>query len=225
VLHLILFAKRPRLGAVKTRLVPPLSPRQALDLYRAFLDDQIRFLREFAGPFGVEVCLDGPWDAAIGLGTPPAAIAVTEQGSGDLGRRLLRAFRRSREAENEGTIVIGADSPTLPANLVRLAFARLDDRAPAVIAPADDGGFVLLGLREPVEPVFRDVPWGGSGVFEATRANARAASVGLVTIDGWYDVDDGAGLDRLRAELRRDDGRARAPATARELARIAGSER
>jgi len=52
----------------------------------------------------------------------------------------------------------------------------------------------------------------------------RASSVGLVTIDGWYDVDDGAGLDRLRADLRSKNGRARAPATARDLARIEGSE-
>jgi rSAM/selenodomain-associated transferase 1 len=218
--RLILFAKRPRKGRVKTRLAAELGRDATLALYRAFLDDQIRFLRGFAGRHQVELCLDGVPDADLGLDRL-ASLCVTKQGPGDLGRRLLRAFRRSRRAGARATVVIGADAPTLPRSLVDGAFRELDRGRPAVVAPADDGGYVLLGMDRPRGALLHGVPWGGSRVLAVTRRRAAAAGLGLRELAGWYDVDDLASLARLEADLARPEAARRAPATAAWLGRRA----
>jgi len=213
-------AKRPRLGRVKTRLVPPLRPEQALHLYRAFLDDTLRLMRDCSAGRSVELCLDGPGTPrAEGL-TPFAGLRLTQQGPGDLGERLTRAFGRSRAEGATSTVIIGADSPTLPAERITRAFELLREGAPLVLAPADDGGYVLIGLREPIEALFAGVPWGGPDVARITVEKAAASGLRPALLDAWYDVDDRHGLERLRQELH---GHAeRAPATARYLGGLGG---
>ncbi len=222
--RLVLFAKRPRLGQVKTRLAPPLRPEQALELYRAFLDDQIRFLRSFRDRCDVELCLDGPWTADAALRRSVGDFRPTRQGPGDLGRRMLRAMERASRDGSRATVLIGADAPTMPASHVVEAFDELRRGAPGVIAPADDGGFVLIGLCRPEPALFREVPWGGPEVFEVTLERARNAGIDLRQLRPWHDVDDAAGLDRLRVELSQPTGAARAPETARLLARLDSPE-
>ena len=216
--RLILFAKRPRAGRVKTRLSPPLRPQQALGLYRAFLEDQLAFLGRFAPQRQIELCWDGPPEPGDLPGRAPAALRIAEQGPGDLGARLLRGFRRSRAERVECSVAIGVDSPTLPRGAVEAAFDGLASGAAAVSAPADDGGYVLIGLREPHAELFRDVPWGESGVMQATRERAATGGVALVELPGGYDVDDVGGLRRLQRELTDPACARRAPATARALA-------
>lgn len=216
--RLLLFAKRPRLGKVKTRLCPPLSPAQALALYRAFLDDQVEFVRGLCPEGGAEVWLDGPWTAACGAGISFDGCGVHLQGPGDLGRRMRRAFEHGGAEARGATVVVGADSPTLPRDLVERAFARLAGGAPAVVAPSVDGGYVLLGLHEPRRELFDGLPWGTPSVLELTRARARDADLALEILPPWYDVDDACGLRMLRRELRDAAARGRAPATARLLA-------
>ncbi len=218
--RLVLFAKRPRLGQVKTRLAPPLRPEQALELYRAFLDDQIRFLRSFRDRCDVELCLDGPWTADAALRRSVGDLRPTRQGPGDLGRRMLRAMERASRDGSRATVLIGADSPTMPAGHIVEAFDELRRGAPGVISPADDGGFVLIGLCRPEPTLFREVPWGRPEVFEVTLERARAAGIELRQLRPWYDIDDEAGLCRLRDELSQPTGAGRAPATARVLARL-----
>jgi rSAM/selenodomain-associated transferase 1 len=213
--RLVLFAKRPRRGRVKTRLRPPLTADEALGLYRAFLHDQVRFLRGFAGHCDLELRLDGPLRPGERL--CPDGVRVVVQGPGDLGRRLLRAFRGARRDGAAATVVIGADAPTLPAGLVREAFAALEGGAAATVAPAADGGYVLIGMRRPWPALFHRVPWGGPRVFAVTLARARQIEISLRQLAGWYDVDDAGTLRRLQAELRQPTARRRAPATARYL--------
>jgi len=215
--RLILFAKRPRLGCVKTRLVPPLTPEQALSLYRAFLIDQLALLRLLANDYTVEVSVDDAWEPDAQFVSELDGLTITEQGGGDLGRRLTRAFRRSRESGSGSTVVIGVDSPTLPAQWLRQAFEVLAAGAAAVISPAEDGGYVLLGLNDPIPALFRDVPWGSSRVFEITRRRAAETGLDLAQLEPWYDVDDIVGLDRLRTELADPKAAQRANATARYL--------
>ena len=193
--RLVLFAKRPRAGRVKTRLVPPLTGEQALRLYTAFVEDQLRFLESMVTPgLLVELAADGPW----GPDDPPTTLSIVEQGSGDLGGRMHRAFARSHAGGTERTVIVGADSPTLPASLVEAALGRLSAGASAVVSPAEDGGYVLIGMGRPVPELFTGVPWGGPEVMAVTRERAHRAAVDLAEIDGWYDVDDAGGLLRLR---------------------------
>ncbi|HEX6852574.1 MAG TPA: TIGR04282 family arsenosugar biosynthesis glycosyltransferase [Candidatus Polarisedimenticolaceae bacterium] len=218
--RLILFAKAPRLGAVKTRLVPPLTAEQALDLHRAFVDDQIRFVAACCrrGREGI-LALAEPAESL-----PESAVAaalgleVAPQGDGDLGERMVRAFSRAFSRGADAAAILGADAPTLPAALVDEVFERLEAGADAVIVPASDGGYVMIGLRGPHPEIFADVEWGTGTVALSTRVRARVAGVRLEQTLPWHDVDLPADLDRLAAEVARDP--LRAPATARVVARL-----
>ena len=132
----------------------------------------------------------------------------------------MTAARRAFDEGAGPTVVIGADSPTLPASHVVDAFARLRDEPEAVAAPADDGGYVLVGLSRPLPILFHDVPWGSPRVFRITVERARAGAVALHVLPSWYDVDDAASLERLRRELRGERAASRAPATTRFLRRL-----
>jgi len=218
--RLLLFAKRPRLGRVKTRLVPPLLAEQALDLYRAFFVDQVRFLMSFSDELGVELRLDGPWTADLGEIPAAAGLDVRQQGPGDLGTRLIRAFEESRADGARASVVIATDSPTLPEGHVLRAYDELDRGADAIASPADDGGYVIIGMRRPLPELFRGVPWSTPDVMDVTASSARACGIVLRRIEPWYDVDDVAALRRLRLDLSGASAD-RAPATARYVASLA----
>jgi rSAM/selenodomain-associated transferase 1 len=209
---------------VKTRLVPPLTTPQALELYRAFLCDQIRFAARFLGRADVELCTNGAWGPDETPEPMPPGIRVTEQGPGDLGRRMARAVRRCHDAGSTATVIIGADSPTLPAPLVDSAFRRLVAGAELALAPAEDGGYVMIGLRQPIDSLFDEIPWGTSEVFESTLRRAALLGLRAEILESWYDVDDGGGLRRLHADLATDAGKLRAPQTARRLSALARAQ-
>lgn len=216
--RLVLFARSPRPGRVKTRLVPPLTPAEALALHLAFVEDQLRFLLGFRKDgAGVALSVDGPFRAAGELARLLPAVALEEQGPGDLGERMLRSVQRSAGRGARATVLVAADAPTLPADRLRASLAALDRGAHAALSPAEDGGYVLLAMREPHGALFRDIPWGEARVLEATRVRAREAALRLAETPPWYDVDDGPSLWRLLGdpELRR-----RAPATARALGKL-----
>lgn len=123
---------------------------------------------------------------------------MTAQGPGDLGARLLRAFEDGSRRGAGAVVILGSDSPTLPAARIDAAFAALDAGADGVVAPAEDGGYVLVGARRPIPALFERIPWGGPGVLAATRAAAVANDLRLSEIPAWFDIDRAADLDRIR---------------------------
>jgi rSAM/selenodomain-associated transferase 1 len=189
-----LFARRPRLGKVKTRLCPPLSPVAALELYRAFLTDAVALLLECSRDYAVELWWDGsPTNddlAGLGLATLPSRV----QESGDLGRRLSHAV----EASDGPVVIIGADSPTLRRTVIDDAFGALDEACPLVLMPSSDGGYVLIGSWRANPGVFRDIPWGGPAVFRSTLERARELGLAVDVLPAGFDVDDEPGLRRLQ---------------------------
>jgi len=203
--RLILLARAPSLDRVKTRLTPPLSKEQALALHVAMLEDQIRFVAGLRAPSReAELCLDTEWSPASSL----PAIRRTSQGDGDLGARMARALTRAFEEGAGAAVIVGGDAPTLPAALVEEAFAALASGARAVVTPALDGGYVLIGATPPPPPLFAGVPWGTAEVLDATRRLARGASIVLHETRAWGDVDTIADLRRLSVEIRADPERA-----------------
>jgi rSAM/selenodomain-associated transferase 1 len=210
--RIVLFAKSPRRGGVKTRLVPPLTHDDALALHEAMLADQIDFLRSLVRPErAIEVCLDGAAEVSD--------LPWTLQGPGDLGHRLTRAFERSFAAGYAPVLVLGADAPTLPRSLLEECFERLAAGATATLVPALDGGYVAIALSGLAPHLFDRIPWGGSQVLETTWARAVAAGTRIELTGTWGDVDAVSDLARLRDECRADPGRA--PRTAAILGRIA----
>lgn len=137
-----------------------------------------------------------------GITVPPGWSAVP-QGGGDLGDRLARAADAAVSAGVDHLVIVGADAPLLPLSLVEGAFAALRDR-PVALAPAEDGGFVLLGLaggRLPpaaVASLLREVSWGTAEVLDATLRNAAAVRLEVALLPSSWDVDRPDDLVRLR---------------------------
>lgn len=199
-----IFAKPPVAGRVKTRLAAALGPERAADFARAFLDDTIAAVQAL------------PWaQAALASTEPvPCALPVILQGEGDLGERIERVLRAALGLAPLA-LAIGADAPALPARLLEAARDALE-RADAVIGPADDGGFYLLGLRACPEGLLAGLPWSAPDTFARTAGRLRAHGLRLAVLEPWFDADRPEDLDRLRALLR--SGKIVAPATARLLA-------
>ena len=207
--RLILFARTPGAGPVKTRMSPPLTPDQARALHEAMLSDQIVFTSRLYRPSReTEICLDTPWEEGL---------PHTLQGDGDLGARIARALTRAFDEGASRVVIIGGDVPTLPAVLVEEAFANLA-AAPVVITPALDGGYVLIGATPPCPPLFDGVPWGTADVLDTTRRLASEAGIVLRETRAWGDVDTFADLRRLEDEIASAPGRA--PVTAEAIASL-----
>ena len=226
--RLSVFTRVPVPGAAKTRLVPPLTADQAAALQRAMTEDLLERLDRTFGaaapegtPLSLEVRYDGQFSpGALGL---PKGWTVTSQGSGDLGERLVHAAREARRNGVGRLVIIGSDAPLLPPPLVEAAFSGLQDRD-ALVAPAEDGGYVLIGLaleRAPpaaIESVFSGIPWGTGAVREATATAAAGAGLRFRELASYWDVDRPEDLRRLAAAIRALDAAARPHRTEAVLA-------
>lgn len=186
-----IFAKQPVAGRVKTRLCPPLSAEEAAELYRCSLEETVAAI----SGTGFEPVLffdgDGNYFKQAFSG-----VRLVPQGEGNLGARLERALKFLLDESCEAASVIGTDTPDLPVSLLVEAFAALR-QADAVVAPARDGGYVLIGERRHIPELFRDIPWSTGQVLTATRRRAAEAAVDLREVGGWEDVDDIESLRRL----------------------------
>ncbi len=212
---LVVFAKVPVAGTVKTRLVPPLSFEDAAALYTAFLADA---LTSFA-TLGAAVRLYlPPSDAAMPAGIVPSGVSVHAQRGDGLGDRMDAALSETLGAGFGRAVVIGTDHPTLPLAFVVEALSALATPETVVIGPSDDGGFYLLGLDRPRPTLFAGMTYSHHRVFDQTRARAIADGARLHVLPPWYDVDDARSLARLVGEWRA--GAAVGHATVEALARL-----
>ncbi|SMF23278.1 TIGR04282 family arsenosugar biosynthesis glycosyltransferase [Pseudogulbenkiania subflava] len=193
----IIFAKAPRPGLAKTRLIPALNAEGAANLARRMLDSTVdSALAAELGPIELRVtpAIDTPeWHGV----TLPSAVAIGEQGAGDLGARLARAAEQA-VARGETVLLIGTDCVEMSAALLREAAAALR-RHDAVLYPTVDGGYALLGLNRYHPLLFSDIAWSTDTVaFDTT---CRIARLGWSLRQGsmLHDVDEPADLRRLPA--------------------------
>ena len=197
---LIVFVKAPTPGKVKTRLSPPLSPDQAANLYAAFVKDTLQTANKVSEA-RVEIAYD-PGDTVAELNwiDPPTPPPFFLQQGADLGARLTHAFTLAFENGSRKIIVIGSDTPHLDLSILESAFVILDQKE-AVLGPAEDGGYYLIGLRQPNAFLFNNVPWSSDRVFLETlgRIQRSGLSFGLITPQS--DIDTVADLKRLMERL------------------------
>ncbi len=201
---LLVFAKEPLPGRVKTRLTPPLSPVQASELAAAFLADLLDRLDALPG---VQVTVALPPDAsrermASRFGTGRRWV---DQGEGDLGERLVRAAGGEFRAGANGVLVVGSDHPNLPLSALEGCLGSVAAGRFAWIL-AEDGGYAALGMPRFEPRLFENIPWSTSGVSDATRARAREIGVEIDTWGTWYDVDRSEDLGRLLRDLETSGG-------------------
>jgi rSAM/selenodomain-associated transferase 1 len=218
---LLVFAKVPAAGAVKTRLVPPLTAEEAAALYEAFLADALAGYAApdaFGEPVAVRLYLAGEAPAPPGL-VPPRVRVHRQRGDG-LGARMQRAFAEAFVAGYGRVVVVGTDHPTLPRGCLAEAFGALHTPRTVALGPSDDGGYYALGLNDRAfgEAGLFAMRYSHGAVFDETHRRARAAGARVVLLPPWYDVDDADGLRRLAAEVRR--GGAVPPKTAARLAAL-----
>jgi len=181
-----IFAKEPAAGRVKTRLIPALGAQGAARLAAEMLEHTV----EEALATGLPVELCGEPDPASWYGGPP--LRLSPQGEGDLGERLARAAERLL-GEAGRLLLIGSDCPELDSQRLS-ASARALETHDAVIHPARDGGYVLLGLRRFDASLFEAMPWSSAAVGAETIARIGALGWSLDLRETLADVDEPSDL-------------------------------
>ncbi len=195
---LIVFAKIPVPGQVKTRLTAILTPEEAARLYTAFLQDAL--IQYSALPVEVLLFL-GPSENPVPQGFWPDTVQVYTQKGKGLGERMSNAFDAAFTAGYDRAVVIGTDHPTLPSAYILSAFDFMKQPDRLVIGPSNDGGYYLLGMNMPYPVLFADMTYSHADVFAQTRTRMAQTGAAVRILPEWYDVDTPADLKHLLQNL------------------------
>ena len=184
----IVFAKAPRPGMVKTRLVPLLGTEGAAALHARLVKRTLATAR--AAAFGtIELhCAPDADDPFFRFCGGHYGVTVAAQAEGDLGARMLAAFAAAL-ASHPRALLIGSDCPALTARYLRRAERTLRDGADAVFGPCEDGGYALIGLTRTDARLFDGIAWGGADVMAETRARLGALGWHWRELETLWDVD------------------------------------
>jgi len=214
-------AKAPGLTVVKSRLHPALGAEMATRLYECFLRDRLDALSTLEGID--RVIAFTPVEARdVIAALAPFEFALRAQCGADLGARLNHLLAELLAAGHAGAIAIDSDSPTLPMSYVTDAARVLaTSEAEVVVGPCDDGGYYLIGVRQPHPELFETMPWSTERVLPLTLERARHHGLRTHVLPPWFDVDTEADLIRLQGELaKQQTGPLRTMALMRELAAV-----
>lgn len=203
----IVFARAPIPGAVKTRLIPLLGADEAAALHARLVARTVETARaalfsriELHGTPGID-------DTFFHSCAENFAIALRAQAGGDLGARMFAAFE-SALAVHSRVLLVGSDCPALTAEHLRKADRSLRDGADAVLVPCEDGGYALIGLTRVDARLLDGVPWGGETVMAETRARLRKLGWRWRELETLWDVDRPEDYARLITSGLLDDRRA-----------------
>ncbi|MDX2455392.1 TIGR04282 family arsenosugar biosynthesis glycosyltransferase [Desulfosarcina sp.] len=186
---LVVVAKAPVPGTVKTRLVPHLSPKEATDLYRCFLKDRITTIQSLTG--AALAIAYTPTDARD-VFTPfcENGLRLFPQKGKHLGERLNNIFVEKLADDFDAVCIIDSDTPDLPVSTIKESFERLmSDQTDVVFGPCYDGGYYLVGMRRPHPELFANIPWSTDKVLADTLERARELGVRADLLQRWNDLD------------------------------------
>jgi len=193
---LIIFARQPLPGRVKTRLARDVGLQVATELYTAMLEDVLERAVRLNGTRLLvfweqesDVVPDHP-------GTP--RLEMFRQSCGTLGERMANALTAAFADGIRTCCIIGSDSPDLPLEYIEQAFQILDKgQADVVFGPAADGGYYLVGMKRLWRRLFEDIAWGGEDVLKTSCERACELDLRTALLPGWYDLDTVDDLSRL----------------------------
>jgi rSAM/selenodomain-associated transferase 1 len=200
---LIVFARAPRAGEVKTRLCPPLLPEQAAELYACMLDDVLAESAAACARCGAVLFVTvHPAEATgtIAARAPSSARAIGQRGA-DLAARMQHAMTEAAAAGFDRIVLRGSDSPTLPGERIEQAYDALRG-SDLVLSRDADGGYALLGVRCAHRGLL-DHPMSTGSVADDTLENAARLGLRTHELAAGFDLDTAADLQRLRAERSR----------------------
>lgn len=193
---LIVFAKHPVPGRVKTRLTPPLTPEEAAELYRCMLLDTLAKVRSLPNLNGYLFYQDEPAALPYFQGIAPDFVLQPQEGC-DLGARMAGAFRAVLFRRHRRVVIVGTDAPDVPLDYLHHAFRALaEDAIDVVFGPSTDGGYYLLGLKALTDCLFEGIAWSTCTVLAESLARAEAAGLGVYLLPEWHDVDTAEDLQR-----------------------------
>jgi rSAM/selenodomain-associated transferase 1 len=186
---IVVFAKAPRAGSVKTRMSPPLLPEDAAALYGCLLDDALELTARTAAILGLEPVLAvHPPSALVELaGRAPPDFRVLPQRGLDLGQRMTHAVAQAAAAGALPVLLRGSDSPTLDEKTLAEALRALAT-TDVVLCPDRDGGYNLVGLRCPARNLFSH-PMSTTTVLADTLERARGAGLSTQVLPSRFDLD------------------------------------
>jgi rSAM/selenodomain-associated transferase 1 len=196
--------KAPRAGEVKTRLTPPLTPKEAAELNTCFLHDTaaaIACIAREGKTRGVAVYTpvgaEKDYEQIL-----PADFALFPQRGDALGERLIFATEDLFSLGFKSVCLINSDSPTVPRQVFSEAAQLLSKNEDSVVlGPSEDGGYFLIGFNKSQPALFENIPWSTGRVLEQTRARAEERGLRVQLLPPWYDVDDEKSLRHLCEEL------------------------
>jgi uncharacterized protein len=197
---IMVFCKAPIPGQVKTRLIPYLTGEEAAQLHCELTEKTLRMATQNRL---CEVCvwcsptIDHPFFTM--LAQTYSVDSHLQQGA-DLGERMHQAFGQVL-TRFSSAIIIGCDCPSLTSDDLEQALSQLTQGKPCVLAPAEDGGYVLIGLNQPQAALFDNMPWGTDKVLELTRVRLQSLKLDYHELDTQWDLDTVADLKRYRSSL------------------------
>jgi rSAM/selenodomain-associated transferase 1 len=220
---LVIMAKAPRPGAVKTRLTPNLSPEAVIDFYRCLLDDTLALARSLSDVEVAIMCPDSDVSDLATLAGREASV-VAQKGEG-LAAGLTSVFAHFAERHQRRIIAFNSDSPHLPRSVLEDAFEALA-KHDLVVGPTHDGGYYLVGAKASHSSLFAGDGMGTSTALERLLSHAQALELTVGFAAPFYDIDVVDDLTRLAEELRLAPARAQRTAQwLKEWERVAGQAR
>ena len=201
-----IMCKTPAPGRSKTRLSPPLRPEDCARISACFIRDLSHTIGQLAKasddggevvgcavytPIGSETAL---------LSLLPDGFVLLPQVESGFGARLFHGIDALLRT-HDGVLLVNSDSPTLPPEILRAAVKAVQTGDNVVLSPAIDGGYTLIGLSRPHRRLFEEIEWSTATVFQRTLDRAAEIGLPVVTVPGWYDVDEAADLRMLEEEL------------------------
>ena len=194
---LAIAAKQPESGRVKTRIAAEIGDDQAAELCRCALHDTLALASAVVHVTRAVSYAPATAEARRYFETEAPAFELLPQHGADLGQRMQDLFSRLMQRFSP-VVLIGSDSPDLPAAFIEGAFALLT-QADAVLGPANDGGYYLIGLNAVQPALFERIDWSTDAVAEQTRVRARETGLRLAELPRWHDLDTVADLRLLAA--------------------------
>ena len=186
---LVVVAKAPVPGEVKTRFLPQLTPAEAAGLYQCFLQDRLTEIRKLAGIHLAIAYTPEKAKNTFAALTSNRIDLFVQQGQ-NLGERLNNIFLEKLNGDYQAVSIIDSDSPDLPGHLIEESFQRLTSNSTDVVfGPCHDGGYYLVGMRRPHPELFEDIPWSTDRALSASLDKARRMDLKTHLLGEWHDLD------------------------------------
>jgi len=198
---LVIFAKAPIPGQVKTRLCPPLTPDEAATLHGSFVLDTLERTKTAVAKLKLPLdrylaCAPSATHVFFKIMEERQGVKLIDQVGADLGARMNQAFQRLFAQGYRQDVLIGTDVPTLPLSHFKQALLALENHD-LVLGPALDGGYYLIGLKRMAPELFADMSWSTDQVLGLTQEKAATIGLKASLIQPWRDVDTLADLEAL----------------------------